>query len=993
LAVTALECRINPTPVIVEVNNTGPVYEGSPVTILPVALFGGPGLFYEFDFDNDGIYDAYSITGVIQHTFADNGHFPVNVIAIDNSGVSAPMATDIVVRNVAPTLSNLALGPSIFEGGTATLTGDISDPGTNDSFVLTVNWGDGSGIQAVALAADTRSLNVSHNYLDNPPGSPTGSFAVTATVTDKDGGVGSATGSVTVANSQPKVTLNSVEGITEGGTALFSGSITDPGILDTETLTFDWGDGSSPQTYALGTNRDFAFSHQYLDDPPGGTYAVAVTATDNDGGVGTAATKVAVANAPPAVTLDPVARITEGGTASLSVSISDAGSADTDTLGIDWGDGSGTQTISLGLVRQFSLGHQYLDDPPSGTYAIHVTATDKDGGVATANVTVAVDNAPPTEITLNSGSINEGDTFTLTGGFSDPGVLDSHTVVIDWGDGSATTILNVESGRLTFSAAHRYLDNPPGGSAPVGVTVTDKDGAAAAAGTAVVVANAPPAVTLDPVADIAEGGTAILNGAITDAGTSDTETLSVDWGDGTGPEILALGLARQFSLSHQYLNDAPGNGYFINVNSTDKDGGVGSASGSAVVVNAAPANLSLNSGSIIEGDTFTLAGSFTDPGALDTHTVVIDWGDGSGTTTFTLPAGALTFSASHQYLDNPPGDSASVGVTVTDDDGASAASSTVVTIANAPPTMAQLTGPTSGAAGQSLTFSTTVFDPGVLDTLSAAWDFGDGTAFTTSANQASPVTASHAYSTAGTYTVRLAIQDNDGAQTVVTAVVTITSVSTGPSAQVVSDPFGGTALVVQGTADGDTITIDPGPHKGLTVTANGAVLGTFAATNRIVVYGMAGNDTIQVSRGVHINAWLYGGDGDDVLLGGGGDNVLLGGAGNDQLSAGGGSDLLIGGAGADKLFANGSDILIGGYTVWDNDPARLNEIMDLWTSSDSYGRRVKALRLGLLGLGNIRADTDVDVLTGSGSQNWYLVGFNDVVVGQHKGDAVDLIPI
>ena len=32
----------------------------------------------------------------------------------------------------------------------------------------------------------------------------------------------------------------------------------------------------------------------------------------------------------------------------------------------------------------------------------------------------------------------------------------------------------------------------------------------------------------------------------------------------------------------------------------------------------------------------TLTGSFTDPGTLDTHTVVINWGDGSPNTILTL---------------------------------------------------------------------------------------------------------------------------------------------------------------------------------------------------------------------------------------------------------------------------------------------------------------------------------------------------------------------
>src|SRR5262249_5481496 len=73
---------------------------------------------------------------------------------------------------------------------------------------------------------------------------------------------------------------------------------------------------------------------------------------------------------------------------------------------------------------------------------------------------------------------------------------------------------------------------------------------------------------------------------------------------------------------------------------------------------------------INENDSAALNGSISDPDALDTHTVVITWGSGEGSSTLNLAAGVTTFSASHQYLDdNPsgtPSDVYPVGVTVTD---------------------------------------------------------------------------------------------------------------------------------------------------------------------------------------------------------------------------------------------------------------------------------------------------------------------------------------
>src|SRR5258708_10242595 len=53
------------------------------------------------------------------------------------------------------------------EGGTATLTATLADPGTADTFALTVDWGDGT-TESFAPAAG--ALRYTHCYLDNPAG-------------------------------------------------------------------------------------------------------------------------------------------------------------------------------------------------------------------------------------------------------------------------------------------------------------------------------------------------------------------------------------------------------------------------------------------------------------------------------------------------------------------------------------------------------------------------------------------------------------------------------------------------------------------------------------------------------------------------------------------------------------------------------------------------------------------------------------------------------
>ncbi len=159
-------------------------------------------------------------------------------------------------------------------------------------------------------------------------------------------------------------------------------------------------------------------------------------------------------------------------------------------------------------------------------------------------------------------------------------------------------------------------------------------------------------------------------------------------------------------------------------------------------VNDAPANLSLNlsSGSINENTSTTLSGSFTDVEATDSHTVEINWGDSSATTTLSLGAGVLTIpSTSHTYLDdNPTGttsDSYTISVTVTDNgksgsplvnDFKFTTGSTSVTVNNVAPTKTAnpfTFDPYTGVASAGVSFS----DQGWLDLVSATWTGITGT--------------------------------------------------------------------------------------------------------------------------------------------------------------------------------------------------------------------------------------------------------------------------
>src|SRR5262249_29546284 len=145
----------------------------------------------------------------------------------------------------------------------------------------------------------------------------------------------------------------------------------------------------------------------------------------------------------------------------------------------------------------------------------------------------------------------------------------------------------------------------------------------------------------------------------------------------------------------------------------------------------------------------------------------------------------------------------------------------------------------------------------------------------------------------GPRTVRVRVTDSAGLSDTASAVVQVAAVAGLP------DPCvpGTTALFVGGTTGPAAVVVLPWlPAGGVRVVLNGAALGTFQPSGRVVVYAQAGNDLVS-ALGVARPAFLFGGDGNDVLLGGNGPNVLVGGSGDDVLVGGPGRDVLIGGTG------------------------------------------------------------------------------------------------
>ncbi len=379
---------------------------------------------------------------------------------------------EVTVRtNVAPVVT-AAADQTADEGAATTFSlGSFSDPGDDDPWKVTVDWGDLSSDTFDASAAGSLG-SLSHTYADD------GTYTVTVTVQEDDGtGASDAdTFDVVVANVAPVVTAADNQTANEGASTTFAlGSFSDPGDDDPWEVTVDWGDLSSDTFDASAAGSLGSLSHTYADD---GTYTVTVTVQEDDGtGASDAATfDVVVANVAPVVTAADNQTANEGASTTFALgSFSDPGDDDPWQVTVDWGDLSSDTFDASAAGSLGSLSHTYADD---GTYTVTVTVQEDDGtGASDADTfDVVVANVAPVVTAADNQTANEGASTTFAlGSFSDPGDDDPWEVTVDWGDLSSDTFDASAAGSLG-SLSHTYADD---GTYTVTVTVQEDDGTGA----------------------------------------------------------------------------------------------------------------------------------------------------------------------------------------------------------------------------------------------------------------------------------------------------------------------------------------------------------------------------------------------------------------------------------------------------------------------------------------------------------------------------------
>jgi hypothetical protein len=117
------------------------------------------------------------------HVYTDEGAYNVTAVVTDDDGISDSVTDSVVISNVSPQV-NAGVDQAGFLGENMTILTTFSDPGTADTHVATIEWGDGFSSNGV-VDGEAGTVKGSHIY------DVSGTFETTVTVSDDDGGVGS----------------------------------------------------------------------------------------------------------------------------------------------------------------------------------------------------------------------------------------------------------------------------------------------------------------------------------------------------------------------------------------------------------------------------------------------------------------------------------------------------------------------------------------------------------------------------------------------------------------------------------------------------------------------------------------------------------------------------------------------------------------------------------------------------------------------------------
>jgi VCBS repeat-containing protein len=603
--------------------SAGPANESSQ-TVSFVVTSGNPSLF------SSG--PAVDSAGTLTYTPAANanGSATVTIYAQDNGGTAnggvdiSPTQTfviNVTAVNDPPTFTKGADQTVLEDSGAHTVAGWATaiSAGPSDESMQTVTFLTSNDNPTLFSAQPAVASNGTLTYALAP--NAFGSTTVTVTAKDDggtlNGGVDTSaaqtfTITVTPINDAPSFTKGADQTVLEDAgpqtvTAWATAISAGPNESGVQTVQFQVTSNTNPTLFSVGPSvaSNGMLTYTPVADANGSATITIVLEDDGgtaNGGVDTSAPQTFVVNvtavndtptftagADQTVAEDSGPQTVMGWATSIS-----AGPADESGQMVSFLTSNNNPALFSVQPSVAPNGTLTYTSAPNAFGSATVTVAAKDNG-GTANggadtstaqtftITVTSVNDIPAGVTIivSPASINENSAVTVSGGFTDPDVGDTHTVTIYWGDGT-NTLVPLAAGTFTYYASHQYLDDNPTNTAadtyPVYVTVTDNGSPQGVGSTpapvGVTVSNLAPVISSvsGPTGPQSLGTSVSVTAAFTDVGSQDTHTCTVTWDDTTTSygTVTETGGNGSCSASHQYAGAGV---YSVKVTVKDDDTG------------------------------------------------------------------------------------------------------------------------------------------------------------------------------------------------------------------------------------------------------------------------------------------------------------------------------------------------------------------------------------------------------------------------------------
>lgn len=313
--------------------------------------------------------------------YLDGAH-TISVRSTDIGGLVTATTVPVIINNIAPVVS---------------ITNPVSNAIVGAAVSVTATTSSGAGLRKVELLFDGVSVATTTNYTTptfqfNAASYADGAHTLAVRATDVGGLVTTKTVPVVFANVPPALTITSpapnvfVRGVTSVvGTAQSLSGVTKAELLIDNVVIATATNLTTP-TFSLNTAL-------YAD----GAHTLGVRATDVGGLVTTSTVPVVFSNVPPVVTItSPAANAWVRKTVSVTANVASVVGVSKVELLVD----NGVITTATNLTTPtISFDTTLRTD---GAHTFGIRATNAGGLVTTANITVNIDNTPPTSTWLGA---------------------------------------------------------------------------------------------------------------------------------------------------------------------------------------------------------------------------------------------------------------------------------------------------------------------------------------------------------------------------------------------------------------------------------------------------------------------------------------------------------------------------------------------------------------------------------------------------------------